>query len=195
MPELISPMQSSFIPGRQVTGNIIVMQELLHTMKRKVGTKGWMAIKLDLEKAYDRVRWDFIRDTLIRMKLPDSLIEVIMSCVTTSSLSILWNGEPSESFKPTRGIRQGDPLSPYLFVACMERLSQLINTLQRGGRWKAIPVSRGGTKISHLMFADDVVLFGEASAEQAHMIRSCLNEFCEWSGQKVNTQNEYLFLS
>jgi len=120
LPELISPMQSSFIPGRQITDNIIVMQEILHTMRHKVGTKGWMAIKLDLETAYDRVRWEFIRDTLLRMKLLNLLVEVIMSCVTSSSLSILWNGEPTEFFKPTCGIRQGDPLSTYLFVACME---------------------------------------------------------------------------
>ena len=101
------------------------------------------------------------------MQLPPQLILVIMNCVTSSSLSILWNGEPMERFKPTRGVRQGDPLSPYLFVACMERLSQLIETLHMEGRWKAIPMTRGGTQVSHLMFADDVVLFGEASITQA----------------------------
>jgi len=105
LPELISPMQSSFIPGRQITDNIVVLQELFHSMRRKSGTKGWMAIKLDLEKAYDRLRWEFIRDTLARMKLPNTLVDVIMNCVTSCSLSILWNGEPTEFFKPSRGIR------------------------------------------------------------------------------------------
>ena len=134
LPELISPFQSSFIPGRQITDNIIIMQELLHSMRRKAGAKGWMAIKLDLEKAYDRVRWTFLHETLSQMHLPRNLVEVIMRCVSSSSLSVLWNGEHTSYFKPSRGIRQGDPLSPYLFVACMERLSQTIATLQDSGR-------------------------------------------------------------
>jgi len=99
--KLISPMQSSFIPGRQIMDNIIVMQEILHAMRRKSGHKGWMAIKLDLKKAYDRLRWEFIRDTLTRMNLPSLLVKVIMNCVTSSSLSILWNGEPTACFKPS----------------------------------------------------------------------------------------------
>jgi len=94
---------------------------------------GWMAIKLDLEKAYDRLRWDFLHGTLLRMNLPGPLIEVIMHCVSSCSLNILWNGEPFEAFKPSRGVRQGDPLSPYLFVACMERLSQLIEAYSIAG--------------------------------------------------------------
>jgi len=126
LPELISPIQSSFVPGRQITDNVIVMQEILHSMWCKIGTKGWMAIKLDLEKSYDRLRWDFIHETLNKMKLSSLLVAVIMNCISSCSLSILWNGEPTKFFNPSRGIRQGDPLSPYLFVACMERLSQLI---------------------------------------------------------------------
>ena len=115
LPDIISPMLS-FISGRQITDNIIIMQEILHSMRRKSGSKGWMAIKIDLEKAYDRLKWTFIRDTLSKVKLPSNLVEVIMSCITSSSLSIFWNGEPTDYFKPSRGIRQGDLLSPYLFV-------------------------------------------------------------------------------
>jgi len=157
--DLISPAQSSFVPGRQITDNILIMQEVLHSMRRRSGTKGWMAIKIDLEKAYDRLRWTFIHDTLAQMKLPESIIGIIMNCVTSSTLNILWNGEPTGAFYPTRGIRQGDPLSPYLFVACMERFSQLIEASCSGGQWKGIPVCKGGPRISHLMFADDIVLF------------------------------------
>jgi len=103
LPVLISPFQSSFVPGRQITDNVIVMQEVLHSMRRKTGCKGWMTIKLDLEKAYERLRWDFIHETLLKMNLPGPLVEVIMNCVSSCTLNILWNGEPSEQFKPTRG--------------------------------------------------------------------------------------------
>ena len=173
-PQLIFPVQSSFVPGRQITNNVLVMQEILHPMRRKTGVKGWMAVKLDLEKAYDRLRWDFIQETLVHMRLLHQLIKVIMTCVSSCALNILWNGQPTEYFQPTRGIRQGDPLSPYLFVACMERLSQIIESKVTAGAWKAIPLTRGGTRVSHLMFANDVVLFGEASVEQAPTVNECL---------------------
>ena len=81
-----------------------------------------MAWKIDLEKDYDKLEWNFIRDVLIRANLLIDLIEIIMSCISTVSTSILFNGEALESIYPSRGIRQGDPLSPYLFILCMEYL-------------------------------------------------------------------------
>jgi len=164
---LISPLQSSFIPRRQITDNVIVMQEVLHSMRRKTGTKGWMAIKLDLEKAYDRLRWEFIQETLTRMKLPKGLVAVIMNCISSYSLNILWNGEPTETFQPSRGIRQGDPLSPYLFVACMERLSQLIETYSMEGKWRAIPIT-GGAHASHILCLQMMWCYLEKLAKNKH---------------------------
>ena len=95
-----------------------------------------MAIKVDLEKAYDRLSWNFIRDTLIDARFPSDLIRLIMQCIETPTLSVLWNGSASEKFTPCRGIRQGDPLSPYIFVLCLERLSQIINKNVEDGRWE-----------------------------------------------------------
>ena len=161
LPYLISPFQSSFVLGRQIIDDVVVMQEVLHLMRSKSGVKGWMAIKQDLGKAYDCLWWEFIQDTLSKKKIPAHLIGVTMHCISSCSLNILWNGEPTGSFSSTRGIRQGDLLSPYLFVACMETLSQLIESKCKAGRWKGVPVSKGGLRISHLMFAYDVVLFGE----------------------------------
>ena len=89
LPQLISPTQSSFVPGRQLTDNVIIMQEILHSMRRKAGKTGWKVIKLDLEKAYDRLRWSFIHDTLLKMHLPNSLIGVIMNYISSSVLQIL----------------------------------------------------------------------------------------------------------
>lgn len=147
LPRLISNTQGSFVPGRQITDNIIIMQEVIHTMKRKQGMKGFMAIKIDFEKAYDPLRWKFIRDTLLQMNLPILLVDTIMECVCSASMRVLWNGEPTDSFSPSRGIRQGDPLSPYLFVMCMERLYQTIEEVIIAKKWKPIHASRNGPSL------------------------------------------------
>ena len=110
---LVSPYQTAFVPGWKGVDNSIIVQELFHTMSKKKGRGGFMAIKIDLEKAYDYLEWSFIRNTLALFKFPIQLISLIMSCVSTSSISILYNGGALEPFLPSRGIRQGDPLSPY----------------------------------------------------------------------------------
>lgn len=96
-------------------------------MKKKLGAVGWMAIKVDLEKAYDRLNRVFIRDTLLNIGLPKNFVSLIWACISSSRMRVLWNGEALEEFSPSRGIRQGDPISLYLFVLCIERLFHLTN--------------------------------------------------------------------
>ncbi|KAG7540165.1 Ribonuclease H domain [Arabidopsis thaliana x Arabidopsis arenosa] len=195
MPKLIGPAQSSFIPGRLSTDNIVLVQEAVHSMRRKKGRKGWMLLKLDLEKAYDRIRWDFLEDTLWAAGFPASWVHWIMTCVTGPSMNLLWNGEKSDPFKPLRGLRQGDPLSPYLFVLCLERLCHLIDHSVISKEWKPISLSRGGPKLSHICFADDLILFAEASVKQIRVIRKVLERFCVASGQKVSLEKSKIFFS
>ncbi|CAA7057594.1 unnamed protein product [Microthlaspi erraticum] len=110
-------------------------------------------------------------------------------------MSLLWNGEKTEPFKPLRGLRQGDPLSPYLFVLCMERLCHLIELAIDAKEWKPICLSRGGPKLSHICFADDLILFAEASVAQILVIRRILEKFCQASGQKVSLEKSKFFFS
>lgn len=193
--DLVNPTQCSFIPGRQACDNIIVTQEILHTMRRKVGRVGTMAAKIDLEKAYDRVNWDFLRRVLQEVGFNSEMINLIMFMVTSAKLSVIWNGCRTEPFQPTRGLRQVDPLAPYLFVLCMDLLSQKINQAVELKKWRPICVSRGGPAISHLLFADDLLLFGVATEAQANMMASLMNDFCEASGQKVSTTKSHLYVS
>lgn len=148
---LIGPFQSSFLPGRGTTDNAIVLQEIVHAMRRSKKKKGEVAYKIDLEKAYDHVDWDFLRQTLQDFGFPRITVNLIMSCVTTSSLSILWNGKRLPSFAPTRGLRQGDPLSPYLFVLCMEKLSLAIQSETSKRNWIPFKVPRNGPSVSPLV--------------------------------------------
>ncbi|PNX83979.1 ribonuclease H, partial [Trifolium pratense] len=178
----------AFERGRSTKDNAIVLQEVLHFMRKSKKKNGDMVFKLDLEKAYDRVNWSFLRETMAKFNFPPILISLIMFGITSSSNTILWNGSKTEPFTPTRGLRQGDPLSPYLFVLCMERLGAMINNQVRQLKWKPMQMTRNGTKLSHLFFADDVLLFGKATSVQAKVIDEVLKKFCAMSGLKISLE-------
>ena len=95
-------------------------------MRLAKGKKGYMAIKIDLEKAYDRIAWRFVIDSLQDLGLNEHFVTLVEHCISSTRMNILWNSECISEFKPCRGIRQSDSLSPYLFVLCVERLSHLI---------------------------------------------------------------------
>ena len=125
--QIVGPHQSSFLPGKGTTDNAIILQEAIHSMWKSKRKKGDMVFEIDLEKAYDHINWDFLEFCLKRSGLPPITIKLIMHCVTSSSMSILWNEKRIPPIALTRGLKHGDPLSPYLFVICMEALSQIIN--------------------------------------------------------------------
>ncbi|XP_030478300.1 uncharacterized protein LOC115695372 [Cannabis sativa] len=164
---IISPSQSAFLPSRLISDNIIIGQEVMHSLThRKSGKLGWMALKLDMAKAFDRVEWVFIRKIMEHFLFPKRFIDLIMACVSTATFSFSLNQQVLGTIKPTRGIRQGDPLSPYLFLLCYEGLSSLINykTQQRQPRSHSlsIKIARRAPTISHLFFADDSLLFSSS---------------------------------
>ena len=131
MGDVINPCQAGFVPGRRTSDNIIIVQEVIQTLISRRGRTGYVAIKMDLEKAYDRLEWPFIRDTLEYFQIPPNLITLIMNMIFSTRFHVLWNGSPLPEVVPSRGIRQGDPLSSYLFILCMERLSIKLNEAVR----------------------------------------------------------------
>lgn len=111
--EIISPTQSAFILGRLITDNILIAYEMLHSLTNRCqGQNRYMVIKLDMSKAYDRLKWDFLGAVMSQMGFYSQWIDLVMNCVTKISYSLLINGYPQTIFNPKRGIRQGDPLSP-----------------------------------------------------------------------------------
>ena len=118
-----------------------------------------------------------------------------MSCVSSSSVSVLFNGSALDPFLPTRGIRQGDPLSPYLFILCMEILGAFITEKCEAKLWDPISTSRGDATFSHLFIVDDLVLFAKADVKNYRVARDVLDTFCELSGQKVNAEKSHVFFS
>lgn len=117
-----------------------------------------MASKVYLEKAYDRVIWDFLEETLVKFNFPKK-VKLILSCVSGAKMKVLWNGEMTDVFSAQRGLRQGDPLSSYLFVLYLKRLGRLIEKVVSEKVWKPIVLRKGGIGIFHLFFVDDLFFF------------------------------------
>ena len=160
MPQFISEHQSDFLSDRLITDNIMVAFETLHYMRNhRVGKIGYMALKLDMSKAYDRVEWEFMEKVMRKMGFNNRWVDLMMECITSASYSILINGEPHRKIKASRGLRQGDPLSPYLFLMCTKGLHGLINKAASNGDIKGVSICRNGPKLTHLLFADDSLIF------------------------------------
>ena len=195
MQQLVSSLQAAFILGRKGLDNMIITQEILHSMERKKGRTGVMALKIDLEKAFDRLEWSFVREVLVHFNFPPNLIALIMDCISSSIVSILFNGGKLDLFTPSRGIRQGDPISPYIFILCLKYLGLLIHDKITLKAWKAVKASRTSPAFSHLFFADDLILFGQATLSTAHAIDDVLSHFCHLSGQKVSNEKSRILFS
>jgi hypothetical protein len=147
-----------------------------------------------MEKAYDRIEWDFLRATLTSMNFPPKLVNTIMCCVSTISFAILINGSPTRYFFPKRGLRQGDPLSPYLFIICADVLSAMISKAHSEKLIQGVKIAPTAPEITHLFFADDSLMFCRANKEETSHIQAIITQYQMASGQMVNyNKSEIIF--
>ncbi|WZY83148.1 hypothetical protein YC2023_029532 [Brassica napus] len=184
---IISPAQSAFVPGRAISDNVLITHEILHYLRQSKAEKHVsMAVKTDMSKAYDRIEWSFLRQVLSRLGFHETFITWLMECVSSVSYSFLINGGPQGRVQPSRGLRQGDPLSPYLFILCTEVLSGLCNNALRDGTMPGVKVGRQCPPINHLLFADDTMFFGKSNVTSCQTLLAIINKYELVSGQRIN---------
>ena len=184
---IISDSQSAFVHDRLITDNVLVAFETMHHISKKKGGKvGEMALKLDISKAYDRVEWVWLEKIMEKLGFVERWRGLVMKCVTLVNYAIKVNGCPMGSITPSRGICQGNPLSPYLFLLCAEGLSSLIKASVANGGLKGIPLSREGLVLSYLFFVDDSLIFCRASMEDCDEIQRVLGVYERASRQQLN---------
>ena len=136
-----------------------------------------MDVKLDISKTYDRVEWGFLEKIMIKLGFDPKWVHLAMETIPTASYSILINGELCGFITPTRGIKQGDPLYPYLFLLCAESLSKTLRKAESTRQLKGIMSSQNGVCISHLLFTDDSLLFCQATMEECHRLLNILGQY------------------
>ncbi|XP_035544570.1 uncharacterized protein LOC108988642 [Juglans regia] len=153
--KMIAQEQGAFIPGRSIFENISLTPEMVHSINKK-SVGGNVVIKLDMSKAYDRVDWKFLLHVLDAFGFSAQFCDLIKACISTPWYSIMMNGTPKGFFKSERGLRQGDPLSPYLFIILQEVLSRLLKQAFDCGLINLFSQARSTPLVSHLMYADDI---------------------------------------
>ncbi|XP_019094392.1 PREDICTED: uncharacterized protein LOC109129866 [Camelina sativa] len=189
--DVISPSQSAFLPGRSLAENVLLATKLVHGYNwRNISPRGML--KVDLRKAFDSVRWDFVISALRAIQVPQRFIDWVYQCISTPTFTVSVNGCNGGFFKSSKGLRQGDPLSPYLFVLAMEVFSKLLQSRYDAGYIHYHPQALDPS-ISHLMFADDVMIFFDGGHSSLHGICETLDDFASWSGLKVNRDKSQLF--
>ncbi|KAG7537667.1 Ribonuclease H domain [Arabidopsis suecica] len=184
---LISINQSAFVANRAITDNVLITHEVLHYLRTsEAKVRCSMAVKTDMSKAYDRIEWPFLEAVLKRLGFNEKWTSWIMACVCSVSYSFLVKGTPKGQVIPSRGLRQGDPLSPYLFILCTEVLSGLCHRAQRHGVLPGIKVAKGSPPINHLLFADDTMFFCRSNPKSCHKLMEIITRYGEASGQLIN---------
>jgi hypothetical protein len=192
----ISEEQSAFVEGRYITDNALIAIEIIHALKRKTrGVKGELALKIDISKAYDKVEWSFLKGVLSRMGFSEKWMQWMMLCVSSVNYSALVNFEKVGPIHPGRGHRQGDPLSPYLFILVAEGLTALISKAVANGELHGVKICRRAPSVSHLLFADDCFIFCRSNLSETRKLMEILKIYEDASGQEINLSKSEVFFS
>jgi hypothetical protein len=191
LPFIISKEKSGYVEGRKIMDNVILVHEIIHSLK--ITRTPGMLLKLDLSKDFDKLSWQYMKSLLTAFGFSKDWISWIMNLISSSFFSILVNGVPSQPFSPSRGIRQGDPLSPFLFLIMVEGLGHYIKASIQNGSLQGLHLHGLQPTASHSQFVDDTMLLNTPTTQEANKLRSILNDFSEASRTTFNLDKSQLF--
>lgn len=186
LPALILDAQAAFVHDRSIHDNILIAYELLHALKSSNKcSEEFITIKTDISKAFDRVEWSFLERALGILGFAPEWISLIMKCISSVNYQVLINGQAYGSIIPTCGIRQGDPLSPYLFIICTEMLVRLLKKAEDNKKISGLKVARRAPPITHIFFADDIMFYCKEKDEEIDYLVGILKKYSLASGKRI----------
>jgi len=184
LPVVIDECQSAFLKDRGILDSFLTANEVLEDLRRR--RMSGLCLKVDFEKAYDSVRWEFLFDMLQRLGFHCKWITWIKGCLASATVSVLVNGSPTEEFCPSRGLRQGYPLAPFLFIVVAEGLAGLVRQAAKANLYKGLNIGRKEVEINILQFADDTLFLCKDSYSNVFILKAILRGFVLASGLKIN---------
>ncbi|GJW46010.1 RNA-directed DNA polymerase, eukaryota [Tanacetum coccineum] len=187
--DIVNEVQSAFVADRQILDGPFILNEVLQWCKLK--KKHSFILKIDFEKAYDSVRWDYLDDVLRKFGFGEKWCGWIQECLRSSWGSVLVNGSPTEEFQFFKGLKQGDPLSPFIFILVMESLHISFKRVVDAGMFNGI-VLNSVMHLSHMFYADDAVFMGQWSTKNIDTIIYVLKCFHRASGLSINLSKSKL---
>jgi hypothetical protein len=188
---LISPMQGGFVKGRHILDNVIQVQESMHSSHQQK-EKG-MLIKLDMANAFDRVNLSFLYKVLLSFGFCSDFVNLIKACTEKPWIAPLVNGRPTNYFQASRGLRQGCPLSPFLYILMDDTRSRKLTAEKRTDSVPGIRQMKSIDPINHALFADDSIMLGGASVKIAKNFNEILQSFCSISGALINKRKSAMY--
>lgn len=192
MNKLIGENQYGFMKGRQVSESISIVNVVCHSLS--IGKAIGLILKIDFEKAFNSVNWSFLTQALAQFGFGTTLIDWIKNYYREAKMSVLVNGSATKEFSPSRGLRQGDPLSPLLFILVVEVLSSMIKKAVHDGTFKGIKLAGKSNVVTHVQFADDTLIFVNDDLDSLKKIKKILVCFQLLSRLKINFFKSKLFL-
>nr|XP_009761667.1 PREDICTED: uncharacterized protein LOC104213819 [Nicotiana sylvestris] len=194
LPNIISEEQAGFVNGRSIVENVLLTQEIITDIRLRTKAGPNVVIKLDIEKAYDKLSWLFLTKTLRKVGFPETFIGLIFDLIGNNWYSVLINGQPNGFFKSSRGFKQGEPLSPTLFILAAEALSRGLNSLHTNLYFCGFGMLKWSPKINHLSYADDTIIFCSSDETSLRLVMEVLQAYESSSGQLVNKTKSATYL-
>ncbi|XP_075108822.1 uncharacterized protein LOC142180675 [Nicotiana tabacum] len=186
--------QAGFVKDRSIVENVLLTQDIVTDMRLRTKAGPNVVIKLDMMKAYDRLSWLFITKVLRKTGFSERFIGLVFDFVGNNWYSVLINGQPHSFFKSSRGVKQGDPLSPTLFILAAEALSRGLNSLHSNLYFGCFGMPKWSPKINHLAYADDTIIFSSSDATSLRLIMEILQVYENASGQWVNKGKSVVYI-